>query len=609
MGLLDSVKNFGNRVLEGAKGVEKSVEKSVTETVSHTVETAKDGYESVKKAAVELASNPSVIPSKATQLASQVAHTWYDDLNHAADRFGGAMSTAGGLLEKGGKALGPYVPFANEAVAIGHAAQTVGKGIADAPETAVSTATSLIHTAQDLEKKGEDFVHRAEGVVGQGIDAAKKGLEVVGQGVEGLKNAVTGFVSEIARATDYRHNIDELGPNDKYKLAVGGNGSVEGVKLYGKGSVEVARNAQGKYVVSVDGELGGGIYGEVGGKLGAKLNAEASATLGVGGKMEMTFNSAEEAKKATEIVLKQAAASAVSSQADRLLPGASLVTNKALGPSADELKFLADHTSALELRGNVAAEVAGCVGLKDVAGLFGGAKVKDEVAVRIELKDENGKPKQPELVVKQTVSGEATLGAGLRVSDGAKEATGASATYAGGKGEAKVEVEQRWTLPNASGADLLGNPAKTIRDAASSMVKSEKDKITLGLDLSGQAFGNGGGVAVEASYSGNFSQLGRSTIDQLRRGDVAGALKTLDGNQMSVKLEPYKTIGVSYAPSVSVMGFGVGAEFEATRKDVADEPYRYEKTGKPSEIANDLNARLAPYLPYVRTGLPPNFRG
>ncbi len=614
MGLLDRIKSFGSSVVDTAKKAESAVENtvsSVAETATHAVS---DGFDAAKKAAVDLGTRAadvaSVIPNKVAGGAAQVAHLWYDDLNKAADTFGGAMQGAGALMEKGGKALGPYVPFASDAVVLGQAAQVLGKGVADAPEAAVAGATSVLHTAQDLEHKGEQFLDRARQLVGEGVDAAKHGLQLVGQGVDAAKNAVTGFVSEVARATDYGHNIDELGKGDKYKLAVGGSVSVEGGKGYAKGAVEVTRNEAGKYVVSVDGELGGGIYGEVGGKLGAKLDAEGSVTLGVGGKMEMTFDSAEEAKKATGIILKQAAASAVGAEANQLAPVVGgLVAQKAIGPSADEMKFLADHTSAVELRGNAAAEVAGCVGVKDVAGLFGGAAVKEEVAARIEFKNDEGEPKTPELVLKQTVTGEATLGAGLKVSDGNKESpTGGSATYAGGKGEAKVAVEQRFTLPNVSSTDLLSNPLKAISGAASSMQKSEKDKITLGLDLSGQAFGNGGGVEATASYSGNFAELSAAAIDRLRQGDVAGALKTVNAGEAEVKVEPYTTLGISYSPSISIMGFGVGASFEATRKDVSEE-HTFDKKGTPAEVARDLNARLQPYLPYLRAGLPPQLRG
>ena len=565
-----------------------------------------DGFNAVKNAPVALESGAQAIASKIPTAASQVEHQWAGALHQATEKFGGALSAAGSAVESGSRVLAPFVPFASEGVVIGGAVKGMGNLVAAAPDKAVS----LLHDVQELERRGEDFVHRAEGVVDQGVKAAKAGLETVKSGLNTVKNGVADYISEVSKAVDYGHNIDALGPNDTYKLALGGSASVEGLKGYGKGSIEVERNAEGKYVVSADGELGGGIYGEVGGKIGAKLDAEASATLGVGGKIEMTFDSPEEAKRATEILLKQAASSAASVEGNQILPGAGFVAGQLLAPSADEMKFLADHTSAVELRGNVAAEVAGCVGLKDVAGLFGSAEVKEELAVRIELKDEKNQPKQPELVVKQTVSGEAELGAGLKLSNGAKEANEGSAAFIGGKGEAEVSVEQRWTLPNVKGADLLSNPLGTIRDAGSSMVKSEQDKITLGLDVSGQALGNGGGINVEASYKGNFADLQKGVVDSLVKGDVNGALKSLDHeDSLELKFEPYQTLGVSCSPDISIMGFGVGMEIEATRKDVADPPARREFKGKPSEAIAELDKAITPYLEKARLGRPLQISG
>ena len=587
MGLLDKVRSLGSSVLNKARDVENKVEKTVEKTA---VNLAKDAYDIAKNAPAALGAGVEATVSGLVPSKTQVAHAW-SVISDASMRFGGALSAAGSTVEAGSKALSPFVPFAGEGVLIGGAVKGLGSAVTAAPEKAVS----LVHEAQDLEKKGEAFLHRAEAVADQGIKAAKAGLETVKNGLEIAKNGVTNFVNEVAHAVDYGHNIDELGDNDKYTLAVGGEASVEGIKGYGKGSIEVEKNEKGKYVVSADGELGGGVYGEIGGKIGAKLDAEASATLGVGGKIEMTFDTAEEAKKATGILLKQAASTAVSVEGNQLLPGAGLLAGKALAPSSDEMNFLADHTSAVELGGNVAGEVAGCVGLKDVAGLFGSAKVKDEVAVRIELKDEKGEPKKPELVVKQTATGEAELGAGLKL--GGREENGMAAAFAGGKGEASVEVEQRFTLPNVKRGDLLAHPLDTVRNAASSMVKTEKDKVTLGLDVSGQALGSGGGLEVEASYEGNFADLQKSAVAALVKGDVNGALKTLDGkDSLELKFEPYATVGVACSPEISIMGFGVGMEFEATRKDYAEKPARKEWKGSPSELGDKLNKQLRPYI-------------
>lgn len=587
MSLLDKVRSFGSTVVNKTAELEKAVEKTVEKTGHAAVDLAKDTFEAAKSAPSALGS---LAPSKA-----QVQHAW-DDLHVATERFGGALSTAGSTLEAGSKKLRLFVPFAQEGVALGSAVKGLGGAIQAAPDR----ATQLLGEAQALEQKGESFLQRAEAAVGKGLKAAEQGLATVRSGVDGVKDAVTGFVGEVAKAVDYRHNIDALGPDDSYTLALGGDVSVEGVKAYGKGEIEVEKNEQGKYVVSVDGELGAGLYAEVGGKLGAQVGAEGCISVGAGGKMEMTFDSAQDAKKATEILLKQAASTAVTVQGNQMLPGAGMLAGRALAPSAEEMKFLADHTSAVELSGNVAADVSGCLGLKDVAGLFGGAEVKDEVAVRIELRDESNLPKTPpELVLTQTVTGKADLGAGLKLSGKGESDAGGSAAFAGGSGEAKVEVEQRFKLPDVKGGDLLSNPLATVQNAASSMVRSEEDKVTLGLDVSGQVAGNGGGVELEASYTGNFNELRSAVVDRLVHGDVGGALESLDQkDSLEMSVKPYTTLGVSCSPGISVMGFGVGMEFEAVRRDVKNTT---EFQGSPSDAAAQFAQAMRPYLDAART--------
>ena len=232
MGLLDRVRSLGSSVLNKVKAVENTVEQTVEKTENAAVNLAKDAYDAAKHVPAALgadveASVSGIIPSK-----TQVVHAW-STLTQAAEKFGGALSAAGSTVQSGSKMLAPFVPFANEGVLLGGAVKGLGSVIAGAPDQAVS----LIHEAQVLEKKGEDFLHNAEGVVDQGIKAAKSGLETVKSGLETVKNGVASFVSEVASAVDYGQNIDKLGPDDKYKLALGGSASVEGIKGYGKGSI------------------------------------------------------------------------------------------------------------------------------------------------------------------------------------------------------------------------------------------------------------------------------------------------------------------------------------------------------------------------------------
>lgn len=564
----------------------------------------KDSFHAATKPLVDLAST---IPSKVPQAIKDVSNNVYNGLNKAADKLGGELRSHGSTLEKAGKLLDSVgVPFAKDIQTLGKGAQVLGKGIADAPENAVALTHEIADRATHMGEAAMGFLDDAKKFaadkLNQGVEGLKAGVDMLEAGAKGVYEAGKSYVDGVLNAVDYKQNIDQLGEGDKYKLGVGASGSVEGIKVYGKGSIEVEKK-DGGYVVSVDGELGGGIYGEVGGKLGAKMNAEGSATLGLGGKVEMKFATAEDAKKATEILLKQAASSAASSQQGALaIPG--MIAGQAIKPSQEELQFLAKNVSAVEVRGNVAGELAATLGVKNVAGINGGLKAKEEVAARIEFTN------PPSVSIKTTLSGEASLSAGLRITDGKKNAEGRDVgdsgglPGAGGKIEVKGSIEQKFTLPgNFDSARLLSDPGGYVKEVASQTVKSEQDKITLEMDASGGVLGTSGGAKTEVSFTANAEDL-RNTpfFEKAMKGDLNGALTSVgDKVQVEAKVTPYKTIGVSIAPAVSVMGFGVGIELEATRQDMADQP-AYQYKGSATDAATRLNRAYQQYSPYLNQG-------
>ncbi len=560
----------------------------------------KDTFQAATKPLVELAS---VIPNKAPEALKAVTNGFYNGINKAADKLGGELKEHGSTLEKAGKLLSPFLPIGKDIELLGRGAKALGTGIADAPENAVALSGEIAHRATNMGEAAMGFLSDAKKAVTEklkeGSEVLNKGVELLEQGAKGIYAAGKEYVQGVADAVDYKTNIDKLGEGDKYKLGVGASGSVEGVKLYGKGSIEVEKK-DGGFVVSVDGELGGGIYGEVGGKLGAKVNAEGSATLGVGGKVEMKFATAEDAKKATEILLKQAAASAAASQPGAMsIPGQ--LVGAAIAPSKEELNFLTKNVSAVELRGNVAGELAGTLGVKDVAGVNAGLKAKGEVTARLEFTN------PPSVTVKQTLSAELAGSAGLRLTNGKEGAENNTGGLPGanGKIEAKATIEQKFTLPAGfDKAALMKDPAGYVKDVASKVVKSEEDKITLELDAQGGVLGSGGGAKTEVTFSGKAEELRNSGyLEKMMKGDLQGALTAVgDKVEVAAKVTPYKTLGVSLAPGVSLMGFGVGVELEATRQDMADQPL-YEYKGKnATETAKRLAQLSQQYSPYLQNG-------
>src|SRR5262249_30176110 len=157
-------------------------------------------------------------------------------------------------------------------------------------------------------------------------------------------------------------------------------------KGFADGDLEVKRTKDG-YVVSATGRFGAGAMAEEGGELGPlKATATAEATQAFGGKVEMTFKTAEEAKRAMDILIRQAGALAAAGTA------AGPLATPLLQPSKEELKFLADHINAVELSQTTAGSLAGNLGLDEksspvYAGLNGKVGLESGQTARVEFKD------------------------------------------------------------------------------------------------------------------------------------------------------------------------------------------------------------------------------
>jgi hypothetical protein len=571
-------------------------------------EFAKDTFKAATKPLVDLGS---VIPSAVPKAVKEVAHQWTEGLTKASDKLGHGLQNAGSLLETGGKMLGPFNPVGTELALLGASAKVLGQGVHAAPEAASYVSGVVSKEVDTLAKKGGDLFEQAKKLVDTGITDAKKGLDIVGQGVTALKNTAVEYAKGIGDAVDYKKNIDSLGTGDKYKLGIGASATVYGVKGYGKGSIEVEKNPDGTFKVSADGELGGGIAGGLGAK-----NVEGSATLGLGAKVEFTAKTAEEAKQLTEILLKQAASSAAKS-AGGGNPGLALagqVAGAALAPTDAEMKKLTNAASAVEVRGNVAAEVAASLGIKDIAGLQAGAKVKEELSARLDFST-----KPATVTLKTSLTGEIGAGAAIAPTNGKEGADGRGGALpaAGGKIEGKVEIEQKYTLPaSVDLAKLKSDPAGTIRQIAKDVAKTGEDKVTMTLDASGGVLGSGGGVETKVTLDTSAKRLGESgAIQKMFAGDMKGALRAAgDNTDAKIEVTPYKNLGISVAPGVMVGVFGGGVEFEASRKDMADKPvWQYPDSGQKltaSQAFDKLDGLLKKYSPYlIDSAGPPRIRG
>lgn len=560
MGIRDVASRALNTVTSTATRAEKAVENKVTQTAG---EVAKGWSSTTNKARAEL--NQAATVARAT--VDGAVHTSTSVMGRALAAAGHDLSRGMGeaheVLNEASTLLSKHGPVAKELKSLGDGAAK----LADRAKTAaIDEAGQLATEATGLAHKALGVWDKAKALEGQVEGTAKKGVELGKKGIDKVVGAATGYINKVRAAVDYGKNIDSLGAGDSYRLGVGASASVEGIKGYGQGSIQVSKGSAGKFTVAVDGELGGGVYGELGGKAGVNASVSGAATLGIGGKLELKFDNPEDAKKATGILLKQAAAAGMSGAAGPL----GVLAGQTMAPSEAEMKFLGDHASAAELKGNAAAQVSAALGFKSVLGATGFAQVKAEDGVRLEF----GKP--PKVTVRQELSADLSASAGAKIgkskTDGARKqgAFGAQGTVL-----ASATVEQSFTLPSSLDLNKLKHdPVGTVKSVASQVAKSEQDQVTFSVDASGSAATKRGGLVATASYSGNANALASSgALQQLFKGDLKGALSAAaKSSNVEVAVTPYENVGVNYQPKVSVMGFGAGVSFDATRKDVRRPP-------------------------------------
>ncbi|NTX07605.1 hypothetical protein [Myxococcus sp. CA040A] len=162
-------------------------------------------------------------------------------------------------------------------------------------------------------------------------------------------------------------------------LTLSGNLDVKvGLKAGIEGEVEVEKTADGKYQLSaeVTGDVGVGLVG--------------SASVSAGGRMEMTFDTPEEAAKAAVILGKGPAA---------------------LASGGEDHKFLLDHLSAMEVNMGAEAE-AGLGGKLGPASAELSASIGATASFRVEF--ENGKPTHLVRSLEIEGSGAASIAGGLK---------------------------------------------------------------------------------------------------------------------------------------------------------------------------------------------------
>ncbi len=322
--------------------------------------------------------------------------------------------------------------------------------------------------------------------------------------------------------------------------------------------------------------VAGGLAGELGARLGGQASLNGEVLLRGGGKIEMSFDSPEEAARAIEIMGRQAAVSAAGQPPGPLGFVTGAATDALIGPSRDDMNFLGEHFSAVEFSGGVAAEAAGALGLQlDETLKIGGGNIRGQVSedyrLRVEMpRSENGQVTQGARVsFSHELAGGISGGVGLGIGDPSQDSGGSLGVGAGGGVNGRLTMNQVFELPRDFNADsLLRDPVGSLRNVAGNTREIE-NSVSLSLGGNVGAAGNNIGGDLQLKIDANPDQFRNSgAVGQLFTGDFEGAARSLgDSVSMSYRADTIAERGVHLNPELTVMGFGGGVEVQAQLQD------------------------------------------
>jgi hypothetical protein len=561
----------------------------------------------------------------------------FDRINDFADSVGDRLRNAGQNIQQAEQLLRPVLPqgLSDSVRQLGQGVENAGRNVADAPENALTTLDQTGQRVQQFAEQGrqvlQDVRQEVERRVKDGIDTGREiirdgidtGREVINNGIDRLQQGVNDVVEtgrDIAQGVRDFANVEKQisqldSDGDKFTIALGGSASAEGVKVAGKGEIEVKRSGEPpQYTVSYGGEVGAGVAGEIGGKLGLKASVDAEALLKAGGKLQMTFDNPQDAARAVEIIGRQAAVNAAGSAiGNGIMPGVGnlvggAVADRLLGPSEADRQFLADNTTGIELNGGLAAKAAMGMGIRldeslNVGGVGAKANASVNYAMNIQFpkRDDNGAVTQGARVTfKQEIAGGIAGEAALGFKDKDSGTKGKLGAGVNAGVQAKLTISETHQLPTSVTMDnLIRNPVDTLRDLNT---QTQRIDSSVNLSLRGNAHlaGTGGGGQLDLKLGVNPQQLSQSgAIQQLFSGDPQAALRTL-GDNVDIKWrgDSFTQHGINVEPKLSVMGFGLGIDAQYQREDHTTQ---FQGQSTASQFADQFNDLLSQLLPPTQT--------
>jgi hypothetical protein len=481
---------------------------------------------------------------------------------------------ASGDVSTGNKALG----FLEDAAdfgkdKIGDAKDFGEDKIDDAKDFGEDKINDLKNKFSDIKDFASDAKNRIEDLPDDLKDVAVDALEEIPELANKAIGEVKEKVNKIVDAVDYKKQIDDLGTGDSTRISLGGHAGLgRGRSVEGEGKLEIKRNKDDSYTVSGDVKLAA--------KLGIPLpgGGGIDGSAGAGARAEFTFKDKEQAKEASEALLRTAAIGAVGSSSPIFGKVAAFGLDKlGMGPSDSQSKLLKDNLSALELRGEAAASIAAKAQMP-AGALEGQLNGTAQTAARVEFKD--GKP--PELALSTSVTGSASAGA-----------KGTSILPdVGGKVTGTAKYESRYTLPSDFNPTDIGG----YDDALKQTAQSRKDTLSFTYGAEGSVNGKIKGAEASLFFSGKPAEVIQSgALGDLVQGNTDKALGKL-GKNVTVEASANTYEAKEFKQGVNAQVAGI--EFNSTQKDYSDNPATYKGNG--TQTAEQLSRFLR--------GLPEQFR-
>jgi len=428
------------------------------------------------------------------------------------------------------------------------------------------------------EVQSPTLLERAGRMLEVGADAVKAGWNATVEFGKDTANAAVGFVKDTAQQISnkaeqaYLDRIKGLNSEgDTFTIGFGASGSFLSGKAAGERDLEIRRNGDNTYSVTVGGKLGGGFNPTLVDVPGKSAKAELLNSLGT--KFEYKFDTPEEAAKAATILSKQAMVSTVDTLA-HMMPHMALAklgqkateaaASKLLGiekPVSEDDKFLSKHFASISLSNELAGKLKGELSIKSAFEVGGEFNLAKTGTARIEF--EKGKA---HLVVEDELSGE--LKGTLK---------GLNPLQFDGGIQGKLTSERRFELESFNPEDFSKNPVETLKkvlvrprtEAGSSVTVSLEGNLgtkvgtNLFKNLEGPLAGStAGNVTLRIDRSLN-KEIGESILNL----DFAKAAELLGNIPVEMKVSTVSSLGLNAEQELTVAGTGASWKAVAQTKD------------------------------------------